>query len=108
MAKLAWLLQEDRKPSDLDGTRHWWERAAEAGHATSFIWEWGNAGCGPRRLRDICYAAEDRLEPSLQRALDAVNKDPASPDPIAGYACLYGGYDDQDRVPADLAFMKSG
>ena len=33
MAKLAWLLQEDRKPSDLDGARHWWERAAEAGHA---------------------------------------------------------------------------
>jgi len=26
-----------------------------------------------------------------------VTKDPASPDPIAGYACLYG-YDDQDRA----------
>jgi hypothetical protein len=58
----------------------------------------GDAGYGPRRLRDICDAAEGRLEPSLQRALDAVNKDPASPDPIAGYACLYGGYDNQGRA----------
>jgi hypothetical protein len=64
----------------------------------SFIWGWGNAGYGPRRLRDICAAAGDRLEPSLQRALDAVNTDSASPDPIAGYACLYGGYDNQHRA----------
>jgi len=27
-----------------------------------------------------------------------VNTDPASPDPIAGYACLYGGNDYQDRA----------
>jgi hypothetical protein len=66
--------------------------------AASFIWGWGTAGYGPRRLRDIRAAAGDRLESSLQRALDAVNKDPALPDPVAGYACLYGGYDDQDRA----------
>lgn len=66
--------------------------------AASFIWGWGNAGYGPRRLHNIRAAAGDRLEPSLRRALDAVNKDPASPDPIAGYACLYGGYDHQDRA----------
>jgi len=66
--------------------------------AASFIWGWGAAGYGPRRLRDISVAAAGRLEPSLQRALDAVNQNPVSPDPIAGYACLYGGYDDQDRA----------
>jgi hypothetical protein len=66
--------------------------------AASFIWGWGTAGYGPRRLRDIRAAAGDRLEPSLQSALDAAGKDPASPDPIAGYACLYGGYDYQDRT----------
>ena len=66
--------------------------------AASFIWGWATAGYGPRRLRDICAAAGDRLEPSLQSALDAAGKDPASPDPIAGYACLYGGYDYQDRA----------
>jgi len=43
-------------------------------------------------------AAGDRLESSLQGALDAVGKDLASPDSIAGYACLYGGYDYQDRA----------
>jgi len=64
----------------------------------SFIWGWGTAGYGPRRLRDIRAAAGDRLEPSLQSALDAAAKDPASSDPIAGYACLYGGYDYQDRA----------
>jgi hypothetical protein len=66
--------------------------------AASYIWGWGTAGYGPRRLRDICAAAGDRLEPSLQSALDAAGKDPASLDPIAGYACLYGGYDYQDRA----------
>ena len=66
--------------------------------AASFIWGWGTAGYGPRRLRDIRAAAGDRLEPSLRNALDAAGKDPASPDPIAGYACLYGGYDHQDRA----------
>lgn len=64
----------------------------------SLVWGWGAAGYGPRRLRDIRAAAGDRLEPSLQSALDAAGKDPASPDPIAGYACLYGGYDYQDRA----------
>jgi hypothetical protein len=66
--------------------------------AASFIWGWGTAGYGPRRLHDIRTAAGEQLEPSLRRALDAVDKDPASPDLIAGYACLYGGYDDQDRA----------
>jgi hypothetical protein len=51
----------------------------------SFIWGWGAVGYGPRLLRDIRAAAANQLEPSLQRALDAVNTDPASPDPIAGY-----------------------
>ncbi len=64
----------------------------------SFIWGWGNAGYGPRRLRDIRAAAGDQLEPALQRALDAVDADPASPDPVAGYAYLYGGTDPHDRV----------
>ena len=64
----------------------------------SFTWGWGPAGYGPRRLRDIRAAAGDRLEPSLHGVLEAVHKDPASPDPIAGYACLYGGYDYQDRA----------
>jgi hypothetical protein len=66
--------------------------------AASFIWGWGAAGYGPRRLRDIRAAAGDRLEPSLRRALDAVHRDPASPDPIAGYACLYGSHNYQDRA----------
>jgi hypothetical protein len=50
----------------------------------SFIWGWGTAGYGPRRLRDIRAAAGNQLEPSLQRALDAANTDQGSPDPIAG------------------------
>jgi hypothetical protein len=52
---------------------------------------------GPRRLRNIRAAGGDRLEASLQRVLDAVDEDPASPDPIAGYAHLYGGYSYRDR-----------
>lgn len=35
---------------------------------------WGAAGYGPRRLRDIRAAAGERLEPSLRRALDAVER----------------------------------
>jgi 8-oxoguanine DNA glycosylase-like protein len=66
--------------------------------AASFIWGWGTAGYGPRRLRNIRAAAGDRLESSLQGALDAAGRDPASPDPVAGYAYLYGGYDYQDRA----------
>jgi hypothetical protein len=38
------------------------------------------------------------LEPSLQRALAAINKDPGSLDPIAGYTQLYGGYDYETRA----------
>jgi hypothetical protein len=64
----------------------------------SFIWGWGAAGYGPRRLHGIRTAAGNQLEPSLQRALDAAHADPASPDPVAGYACLRGGNGDQDRA----------
>ena len=64
----------------------------------SFIWGSGPVGYGPRRLRSIRAAAGDQLELSLQRALDAVGKDPAQLDPIAGYACLYGGYDYEGRA----------
>jgi hypothetical protein len=64
----------------------------------SFIWGWGAAGYGPRRLRDIINAAGNQLEPSLQRALDAVNADRDAPEPVAGYTCLYGGSDYPDRA----------
>lgn len=64
----------------------------------SFIWGWGTAGYGPRRLRDIRAAAGDQLEASLQRALDAIGQDRAAPDPIAGYACFYGGFDHHERT----------
>ena len=66
--------------------------------AASFIWGWGTVGYGPRRIHDIRAAAGDRLEPTLQNALDAAGKDPASPDPVASYACLYGGYDYRERA----------
>ena len=65
--------------------------------AASFVWGWGTTGYGPRRYRDICAAAGDRLESSLQRVLAEINKDPGSPDLIAGYAQLYGGYDYENR-----------
>jgi hypothetical protein len=64
----------------------------------SFIWGWGTAGYGPRRLRRIRSRAGDRLEPALRRVLDAVSKDAAAPDPVAGYARLYGGQASQDRA----------
>jgi hypothetical protein len=66
----------------------------------SFIWGTGMTGYGPRRYRDIIAAAGTRLEPSLQHALTEVNRDEKSPDPIAGYAQLYGGYDYDHRAPA--------
>jgi hypothetical protein len=58
----------------------------------SFIWGWGATGYGPSRLRSILEAAGAKLEPSLQRALAAGRTEPEAPDPIAGYAQLYGGY----------------
>ena len=64
----------------------------------SFIWGWGTAGYGPRRLRRIRSRAGDRLEPALRRVLDAVSKDAVAPDPVAGYARLYGGQASQDRA----------
>lgn len=64
----------------------------------SFIWGSGTAGCGPRRLRRIRSQAGDRLEPALRRVLDAVSKDATAPDPVAGYACMYGGQASQDRA----------
>jgi hypothetical protein len=60
--------------------------------AASLVWGWGSTGFGPRRYRDILAAAGDQLEPSLQRVLTAINKDPGSPDPIVGYAQFYGGH----------------
>jgi hypothetical protein len=68
--------------------------------AASFAWGSGLTGYGPRRYRDIIDAAGPRLEPSLQQALEAIYQDPGSPDPIAGYAQLYGGYDPDHRAPA--------
>ena len=66
----------------------------------SFIWGTGTTGYGPRRHRDIRAAAGDRLEPSLQRVLAAISKDPGALDLIAGYAQLYGGYDYESRAAA--------
>jgi hypothetical protein len=64
----------------------------------SFIWGWGPAGYGPRRLCRIRSRAGDQLEPALRRVLDAVSKDAAAPDPVAGYARLYGGQASQHRA----------
>jgi hypothetical protein len=50
------------------------------------------AGATPGTAR---AAAGSSLEPSLQRALDAANADPAAPAPVAGYASLYGGHQDR-------------
>jgi hypothetical protein len=75
-----------------------WARPATDLLVASFVWGWGAVGYGPRRLRDIRAAAGNELEHSLQRALGAVNAEPASPDPVAGYASLYGGNDDQVRA----------
>ena len=66
--------------------------------ATSFAWGYGMTGYGPRRYRDIIDAAGFRLEPSLRQALRAALRDPCSPDPIAGYAQLYGGCDPDHRA----------
>lgn len=59
---------------------------------------WGSTGFGPRRYRDVVAAAGGRVEPSLRCVLAVINKDPSSPDPIAGYAQLYGGCDCQTRA----------
>ncbi len=66
--------------------------------AASFAWGTGTTGYGPQRYREIVDAAGARLEPSLRRALDAVYQDPGSPDPIAGYAQLYGGCQHDQRA----------
>jgi hypothetical protein len=68
--------------------------------ATSFAWGYGMTGYGPRRYRDIIDAAGPRLEPSLRQVLEAALRDPRSPDPIAGYAQLYGGCDPDHRAQA--------
>jgi hypothetical protein len=60
--------------------------------AASFAWGTGMTGYGPHRYREIIDAAESRLEPSLQKALDAACCSRDSSNPIAGYAQLYGGY----------------
>ena len=63
----------------------------------SFIWGMGRTGYGPRRYRDICAMAGGRLEQKLRQALEAGN-DSDYPDPVAGYAQLYGGDDDRQRA----------
>jgi 8-oxoguanine DNA glycosylase-like protein len=68
--------------------------------ATSFAWGYGMTGYGSRRYRDFIDAAGSRLEPSLRQALRAALRDPCSPDPIAGYAQLYGGCDPDHRAQA--------
>lgn len=45
----------------------------------SFIWGWGTAGYGPRRLRIIRAAAGGQMEASVQRALDTTGQDRAAP-----------------------------
>ena len=67
--------------------------------AASFAWGMGITGYGPRRYREIIDAAGTMLEPSLHRTLDAIYHDPQSPDPIVGYAQLYGGYKPDHRAP---------
>jgi hypothetical protein len=64
----------------------------------SFVWGWGPVGYGPHRLREIRAAAGDNLEPALQRVLAAISGNAGPPDPIAGYAYLYGGYDHKKRA----------
>lgn len=68
--------------------------------AASFAWGTGLTGYGARRYRDILDAAGTGLEPSLRQALRAIRQDPAAPDPVAGYAQLYGGTDPEHRAPA--------
>jgi hypothetical protein len=66
--------------------------------AASFVWAWGTTGFGPRRYRDIRARAGEQLEPSLRRVLAEINMEPGAPDPIAGYAQLYGGYEYESRA----------
>jgi hypothetical protein len=55
-------------------------------------------GYGPQRYAEIAAAAGDALEPSRRRAIDAACEDPQSPDPVAGYAQLYGGNEHDRRA----------
>lgn len=66
--------------------------------AASFAWGTGMTGYGPRRYREIVDAAGAMLESSLRRVLEAIYQDPQSPDPVAGYAELYGGYERDRRA----------
>lgn len=61
----------------------------------SFIWGTGPTADGPHRLRQILNAAGNGLEPALQHVIDMTFADPESPDPVAGYAQLYGGYENR-------------
>jgi len=64
----------------------------------SFVWGWGPKGYGPHRLGKIRAAAGERLESSLQCAIAAANPESGPPDPVSGYAQLYGGLDYLDRA----------
>jgi hypothetical protein len=78
-----------------DGTLH----AADL-LAASFVWGWGTTGYGPRRYRDVCAAAGDQLESSLQHVLTEINKDPGTPDPSrATPTCTVGSTTRTGRHP---------
>jgi hypothetical protein len=57
----------------------------------SFLWGTGTTGYGAVRYQRIKAAAGERLDTALQRALSKAN-DEEGPDPVAGYAELYGGF----------------
>jgi hypothetical protein len=65
----------------------------------SFVWGSGAVGYGPHRLREIVDAAGDSLESALQHVRNALFAD-SPPDPITGYAQLYGGYSHETRASA--------
>jgi hypothetical protein len=66
--------------------------------AASFAWGTGMTGYGPSRYREIVDTAGPALEPSLWQALGAARSGHRSPNPVAGYAQLYGGYDPGRRA----------
>lgn len=72
----------------------------------SFVWGWGTTGYGPRRYRSVCEAAGNQLEPSLRSALAATIDSAGAFDPIAGYAHLYGGYDEGRARPGQAPYSR--
>jgi hypothetical protein len=66
----------------------------------SFLWGTGTTGYGASRYREIKEIAGDGLEASLRQALDQAYSTGPVPDPVAGYAELYGGYNYRQRAKA--------